>query len=77
MEYIKQSINELLLVASILIYRKQQGIRMTPEQKIHFLNALLKKAKDVYIHYNICSSGDCIDMPPLHNMISYPHETSK
>lgn len=72
MEYIKKEIDELLFVLSILIYRKQNGIRMTIDQKIYFLEALLKKVKNVCVHYNITSGGDCINGPPLYNMISNP-----
>ena len=72
MDYIKKTVDELIFVLAILIYRKQQGIHMTYDQKIYFLKALLKKAENVYVHYNINSGSECINMPPLYNMISNP-----
>ena len=58
MDYLKKTIDELIFVLAILIYRKQNGIRMTWDEKIYFLKALLKKTEDVYIHYNITSGSN-------------------
>ena len=77
MDYLKKTIDELIFVLAILIYRKHNGIRMTWDEKIYFLKALLKKTEDVYIHYNITGGSDGVDMPPLQNMICYPQETSQ
>ena len=75
-EYIKFTINEFIWVLVILLYRKQKGIRMTFNQKIHFLNVLLNKVKDVQVHYQIEYGTHNIYALPFHSVITYPENTS-
>lgn len=68
----KTTINELLIVLSMLIYRKQIGIKMTPDEKIHFLTVLFKKCEEVYIHYHIDCNIEHVEMLRLPHMIDRP-----
>jgi len=54
-------IQDLLLVLSELIYRKNMGIRMSRDEKIRCLRILLKKAYSVYVHYQIEYDSQSID----------------
>ncbi len=59
--YLLFSIQDLLLVLSELIYRKNMGIRMSRDEKSRCLRIILKKAYSVYVHYQIeydCHSVD-------------------
>jgi hypothetical protein len=61
-------IHGLLLVLSELIYRKNMGIQMSRDEKIRFLNILLKKAYSVYIHYQIEYNSYSVDRLIFDNM---------
>jgi hypothetical protein len=59
--YLLYSIQDLLLVLSELIYRKNMGIRMSRDEKIKCLQILLKKAYSIYVHCQIEYDSQSID----------------